>query len=123
MSFLDSKHSCPFKVSEGNGQRQRLLGFIQKLKLQADSLPSELPASLDDRESVCNAGDPDSIPGLGRSPGERNDKILQYSCLENSVDRGAWQAAVHGVTKSRTRLTNTHRCCGSRYSCTMKKET
>ena len=48
---------------------------------------------------------PDSIPGLGRSPGEGNGNPLQYSCLENSMDRGAWQATVHGVAKSQKRLT------------------
>ena len=48
---------------------------------------------------ACNAGDPGSIPGSGRSPGERNGYPLQYSCLENSMDRGAWQATVHGVTR------------------------
>ena len=48
-----------------------------------------------------------SLPGLGRSPGGRNGYPLQYSCLENSMDRGAWQATVHGVAKSQTRL-NTH---------------
>ena len=47
-------------------------------------------------ESACNAGDPGSVPGLGRSPGEWNDNPLQYSCLENSMDRGAWQATVRG---------------------------
>jgi len=46
-----------------------------------------------------NAGDVDSIPGSGRSPGEGNDNPLQYSCLGNPMDRGAWQATVHGVTK------------------------
>ena len=46
----------------------------------------------DAKESSCNAGDPGSIPGSGRSPGEGNDYPLQYSCLENSMDRGAWQA-------------------------------
>ena len=51
----------------------------------------------DSKESSCSAGDPDSIPGSGRFPGERNDNPLQYSCLENSMDRGAWQAIVHGV--------------------------
>ena len=56
--------------------------------------------------SACNAGDPGSIPGLGRSPGEGNGNPLQYSCLENPMDRGAWWATVHGVTKSRTRLSN-----------------
>ena len=51
-------------------------------------------------ESACNAGDPSSIPGLGRSPGEGNGKPLQYSCLENPMDGGAWQATVHRVAKS-----------------------
>ena len=46
------------------------------------------PSSLDDKASACNAGDPDSIPGLGRSPGEGNGNPLQHSCLENSMDRG-----------------------------------
>ena len=54
--------------------------------------------------SACNAGDLGLIPGLGRSPGEGNGNLLQYSCLENPLDGGAWRAAVHGVTKSRTRL-------------------
>ena len=52
----------------------------------------------------ASAGDPGSIPGSGRSPGEGNDNPLQYSCLENSMDRGAWQATVHGVTESQTQL-------------------
>ena len=52
----------------------------------------------------CNVGDPYSIPGLGRSPGEGNGYPLQYSCLENSMDKGAWWATVHGVAKSRTQL-------------------
>ena len=50
-------------------------------------------------ESACNAGDLGSIPGLGRSPGEGNGKPLQYSCLENRMDRGAWQATFHGVAR------------------------
>ena len=49
-----------------------------------------------------NAGDPGSIPGSERSPGEGYGNTLQYSCLENSMDRGVWQAIVHGVTKSQT---------------------
>ena len=52
------------------------------------------------------SGDMVSIPGLGRSPGEGNGNPLQYSCLENPMDRGAWQAIVHGVPKSRTRLSD-----------------
>ena len=54
----------------------------------------------DGKESACNAGDPGSVPESGRSPGEGNGYPLQYSCLENSMDRGAWQAIVHGVTKA-----------------------
>ena len=62
------------------------------------------PGGSDSKESACNAGDPGSIPGSGRSPGEGNGYLLQYSCLENSMDGGAWQDTVHGVTKSQTRL-------------------
>ena len=58
----------------------------------------------DSKESTCNAGDPGLIPGLGRSPPEGNGNPLQYSCLDNSMDREAWQAIVHRVTKSWTRL-------------------
>ena len=56
----------------------------------------------DAEESICNAGDPGLIPGLGRSPGEGKGYSLQYSCLGNFMNRKAWQAAVHGVTKSQT---------------------
>ena len=56
------------------------------------------------QDIAYNAGDPGSIPHSGRSPGEGNGCPLQYSCLENSIDRGAWWAAVHGVAQSRTRL-------------------
>ena len=54
----------------------------------------------DAKESASNTEDLGSIPGSGRSPGEENDYLLQYSCLENSMDRGAWHTTVHGVTKS-----------------------
>ena len=66
---------------------------------------SNLPG-LEGKASACNAGDPGSISELGRSPGEGNGNPLQYSCLENPMDGGAWEAAVHGVTKSRTRLSD-----------------
>ena len=56
------------------------------------------------KESACQAGDADLIPGSGRSPGEENGNLLQCSCLGNLVDRGAWWATVHGVEKSRMRL-------------------
>ena len=58
------------------------------------------PGGSDDKGSVCNVRDPGSIPGLGRYPGEGNGSPLQYSCLENPMDRGAWQATVHRVTQS-----------------------
>ena len=54
----------------------------------------------DGKESACNAGDPGLIPGSGRSPRERNGNPLQYSCLENFMDREAWQVTIHGVAKS-----------------------
>ena len=60
----------------------------------------------EDKASACHVGDPGLIPGLGRSPGEGNGNPLQYSCLENPMDRGAWWAAVHRVTKSWTRLSD-----------------
>ena len=62
------------------------------------------PCSSVGKESACNAGDLGLIPGLGRSPGEGNGNPFQYPCLENPIDRGAWWAIVHGVTKSRTWL-------------------
>ena len=59
------------------------------------------------KESACNSGEPSSIPGLGRSPGEGNGNPLQYSCLGNPMDRGAlWATVVHGVAKSRTQLSD-----------------
>ena len=67
------------------------------------------PGGSDGKESAaCNAEDLGSIPGLGRSPGEGNRYPLQYSCLENPMDRGAWRATVHGVAKSQTRLSDFH---------------
>ena len=63
-----------------------------------------LPWQLSGKESICNAAateDMSSFPGLGRSPGEGNGNPLQYSCLENPMDRGAWQATVYGVSRVR----------------------
>ena len=54
------------------------------------------------KESACSAGQPGSIPGSGRSPGDGNGNPLQYSCLKNSMDRGAWWATVHEAAKSQT---------------------
>ena len=58
------------------------------------------PGASDGKKSACSAGDPGLIPGSGRSLGECNGNPLQYSCLENSKDRGALQATVHGITKN-----------------------
>ena len=58
------------------------------------------PGSSAGKEPACNAGDPSSITGLGRSPGGGNGNLLQYSYLENSTDRGAWRVSVQGVTES-----------------------
>ena len=70
------------------------------LTMSRDS--SELPWCSDGRKSACNVEDLGSIPGLGRAPGEGHGNPLQYSCLENSMDRGAWQAIVQGRKESDT---------------------
>ena len=64
------------------------------------------PGGSDSKMSACSVGDPGSIPGSGRSPGEGNSNPFQYSCLENSMDGGAWWATVHGVAKSQTQLSD-----------------
>ena len=65
-----------------------------------------LPWCLSGKDLLASAGDVGSTPGLGRSPREGNGNSLQYSCLGNPIDRGAWWATVHGVTKSGTGLSN-----------------
>ena len=85
------------------GSDRKALGFYY---LQGKK--TDLPSGSDDKESVCNARDPGSSPEWGRSPGEGNGNPFQYSCLENSMDRGAWQATVYGVTKSRTQMRDWH---------------
>ena len=86
------------KVSSTLLRERRVLG--RDLKITSAGFPggSEVKAS------ASNAGDPGSVPGSGRFPGEGNGNPLQYSCLENLMDRGAWQATVHGVAKSWARL-------------------
>ena len=66
------------------------------------------PGSSDGKESACNEGDPGLIPQSGKSPGEGSGNPLQYSCLENPMDRGTWWASVHGVMKSQTWLSSFH---------------
>ena len=84
-----------------------------QLKITLDEGWEDFPLSYvkesdfeDGKESACNAGDTSSIPELGRSPGEGNSYLLQYACLENSMDRRTRQAIEHGVTKSQTQLSN-----------------
>ena len=74
--------------------------FLSWFSISDDGFPDEW---LSGKESTCNAGDTGSIPGSGRSPGKGNGSPLQYSCLENPVDRGGWRATVQGVAKSWTR--------------------
>ena len=66
----------------------------------------DFPGGSEVKASACNAGDLGLVPGSGRCPGEGNGNPLQYSCLENPMDGGAWWATVHGVAKSRTRLSD-----------------
>ena len=76
-------------------------GFTCYLRSLEDS-----PGGSKSKASVYNAGDPGSSPGMGRSPEEGNGNPLQYYCLENPIDRGAWWATVYGDPKSRTRLSD-----------------
>ena len=81
------RYQC--KEIEENNKMGKIRDLFKKIKFPGEA-------------SVYNVGDRGSIPGSGRSAGEGNGNPLQYSCLENPTDRGAWRAAVHGVTQSRT---------------------
>ena len=76
--------------------------MLEKIIKAIDVIYHRFTGGSDGKVSACNVGDLDSIPGLGRSPGEENVYPLQSSCLENSMDRRAWWATVHGVTKNQT---------------------
>ena len=78
-----------------------LVAFMWAGRCLKGTGPFSNPGGSDGKECARNMGDPGSIPGLGRSPGEGNDNPLHYSCLENSMDRGAWQGIVHGVARVR----------------------
>ena len=95
---LDSMPMCPLVHLLGYKVVPALDFIFKKLF----HLTKGFPGGSDSKGSTCNAGDPGSIPGLGRSPGEGNGNPLQYSCLENSMDGGAWWVTVHGVAKSQT---------------------
>ena len=73
--------------------------IVQKHQFFSVQASLGFPHSLVSKESACNAGDPGSIPGFGRFPVEGNGNPLQYYCLENPMDRGAWQATVHGIAR------------------------
>ena len=87
------------------GVGQQRVECIITYKSTSHALRASLVAQVV-KASACNAGDPGLISGWGRSPGEGNGNPLQYSCLENSMDGGAWEATVHGVAKSGTRLSD-----------------
>ena len=76
--------------------------------IEPTGLPSQLSGYRVGAESACRAGDPSLTPGSGRFPGEGNGHSLQYSCLENPTDRGAWRATVYGVAKCQTWLSDLH---------------
>ena len=109
-SGLENSMDCTWGRKESD--------ISEQLSLSLDSTATDIiymppprnvrgfPGGSDGKESVCNVRDLGSIPGLGRSPGGGHGNRLQYSCLENSMDRGAWWATVHGVTKSQTRLSD-----------------
>ena len=79
-----------------------LISQVTERNLRNDIYAVGFPGGSEDKVSACNAGDLGSIPGLGRSPGGGNGNPLQYSCLKNPMDRGAWQATVPGMAKSQT---------------------
>ena len=88
------------------GMRLGLQLHVWNFPYLADT--ESFPGGSDGKESACNAENLGLIPGWRRCPGERNGNPLQHSCLENSMDRGAWQATHHGVAKSWTRPSNWH---------------
>ena len=80
------------------------------------------PGGLTVKNPPVNAGDTGSIPGSGRSPGEENGNPLQYTCLENPMDRGAWWATVHGPQKSQTQLNNKNKSLSYRVKSEREKQ-
>ena len=92
--------------TDGNLDLKFLLCLEQLNHIKYCQSSNGLPWWLSSKESACNEGDPASVPGLGRSPGGRHGNPLQYSCLENLMDRGTWWAIVHRVTKSCRQLSD-----------------
>ena len=116
---------CRWDHSNDRKQRGTKKSLLMRVKEESEKPSLKLsivktkilgfPGCSDDKESACKAWVPGLIPGLGRSPGEGNANPHQYSCLENSMDRGTWWATFHGVAKSQTQLmTSTHKTIASR---------
>ena len=94
---LEKQKASILNISFGYQNKQKSTNKVSSEHL-------DFAGSSDSKESACNAGDSGLILGLGKSLGEGNGNLLQYSCLENSMDRRAWRAAVHRVAKSQTQL-------------------
>ena len=114
MNSIVAEKSVSSKGSADNGSMDTAPGLLTDLRVARARVGTSLgptsgfPIGSVHKESACNAGDLGSIPGSGRSPGEGNGNPLQYSCLENPMDRGTGQATVHGIAKSQTRLCDFH---------------
>ena len=106
MGFPDS--SVGKESSYNAGNQVQSLGWEDPLEKGKATHSSNIcfPGGSDGKVSACNVGDLGSIPGLGRSSGEGKGNPLQYSCLENPMDGGAWQATVHGVAKNQRQLSD-----------------
>ena len=111
--FQSTPHPLrPLRVSSLGGGMWEMIIYVHLSLSSVHLFPGHsspilgFPGGSEGKASACNVGDPGSIPGSGRSPGEGNGYPLKDSCLENSMDGGAWWAAVHGVAKSRARLSD-----------------
>ena len=104
MSILDAKQSAVrLRRLKDKLYREVEAVFSREVVFMLDlGYQKGFPDDSDGKLSACNAGDPGSIPGSGRSPGEGNSNPFQYSCLENSMDGGTWKATVYRVSKNRT---------------------
>ena len=101
LNWYRTKHSLSWlETSTGRGEKRKIPVSLSCHLINKWHSGSEVKAS------ACKAGDLGSVPGSGRSPGEGNSNPLQYSCLKNPMDGGAWWATVHGVAKSWTRLSD-----------------
>ena len=106
-----SSRLCPLYLLSPEKKKKRRPSIIPHITFAAVSIPYRawwgFPGGSVGKEFACDAGDPGLIPGLGKTPGERDGNPFQYFCLENPMDRGAWWwAIVHGVTKNWTRLSD-----------------